>query len=162
MDNWRTPLRPRFKNAQSRSNWRQLPADWLRPMATSYNPSEIQRMGNTGLKTCDLCLVSHPGPSNIDRNSWIVERKRGFSFAVIASIVPDYTRFRVVYAFTTSLVDWHTCMPPPTFTACTWPRPENIGDLHVMDETAEYICPHCGESIQIVVDPNRMLVWPCF
>ena len=23
-----------------------------------------------------------------------------------------------------------------------------------MDETAEYICPHCGESIQIVVDPS--------
>lgn len=23
-----------------------------------------------------------------------------------------------------------------------------------MDETAEYTCPHCGESIQIVVDPS--------
>ena len=23
-----------------------------------------------------------------------------------------------------------------------------------MDETAEYICPHCGEPIQIVVDPS--------
>ncbi|MFA9479525.1 CPXCG motif-containing cysteine-rich protein [Phycisphaerales bacterium AB-hyl4] len=23
-----------------------------------------------------------------------------------------------------------------------------------MDETAEYICPHCGESIQIMVDPT--------
>lgn len=23
-----------------------------------------------------------------------------------------------------------------------------------MDETAEYICPHCGESIQIVVDAS--------
>lgn len=23
-----------------------------------------------------------------------------------------------------------------------------------MDETAEYICPHCGEAIQIVVDPT--------
>jgi hypothetical protein len=23
-----------------------------------------------------------------------------------------------------------------------------------MDETAEYLCPHCGESIQIVVDPS--------
>lgn len=23
-----------------------------------------------------------------------------------------------------------------------------------MDETAEYICPHCGESIQICVDPT--------
>jgi hypothetical protein len=23
-----------------------------------------------------------------------------------------------------------------------------------LDETAEYICPHCGDSIQIVVDPS--------
>lgn len=23
-----------------------------------------------------------------------------------------------------------------------------------MDETAEYTCPHCGEPIQIVVDPT--------
>ena len=23
-----------------------------------------------------------------------------------------------------------------------------------MDETADYICPHCGESIQIMVDPT--------
>jgi len=23
-----------------------------------------------------------------------------------------------------------------------------------MDETAEYICPHCGEPIQIMVDPT--------
>ena len=23
-----------------------------------------------------------------------------------------------------------------------------------MDETAEYICPHCGESIQVMVDPT--------
>ncbi|MEX0655798.1 MAG: CPXCG motif-containing cysteine-rich protein [Phycisphaeraceae bacterium] len=23
-----------------------------------------------------------------------------------------------------------------------------------MDETADYLCPHCGESIQIVVDPT--------
>ena len=23
-----------------------------------------------------------------------------------------------------------------------------------MDETAEYICPSCGESIQVVVDPS--------
>lgn len=23
-----------------------------------------------------------------------------------------------------------------------------------MDETAEYTCPYCGESIQIVVDPS--------
>lgn len=23
-----------------------------------------------------------------------------------------------------------------------------------MDETAEYTCPHCGEPIQVVVDPS--------
>lgn len=23
-----------------------------------------------------------------------------------------------------------------------------------MDDTAEYVCPHCGESIQVVVDPS--------
>ena len=23
-----------------------------------------------------------------------------------------------------------------------------------MDETTEYICPHCGESIQLAVDPS--------